>query len=63
MSDVPSTLTFGQRVMARACRVKGLRENQTAILEWLFSLGHEVDDEEFIDDLLEDQYVWFPKPI
>lgn len=52
------TMSFGERVMSRATRVPNLRDNQMSILRWLASLGHEIDDEEFFWDLLDEDAVW-----
>lgn len=51
-------MSIGQRTMAAAIRVPNLRENQMAILLWLFELGHEIDDDEFFDELDDDAFVW-----
>jgi len=54
----PGILPLGQRVLAQATRVPGLRENQMAIMRWLFDLGHEIDDDEFFEELLDEGFVW-----
>jgi hypothetical protein len=29
-----------------------------AIMRWLFDLGHEIDDDEFFEELLDEGFVW-----
>lgn len=57
-ADAPTAMSLGQRTMAAATRVPSLRENQMAILLWLYELGHEIDDDEFFDELGDDGFVW-----